>query len=237
MIAIIAILAGMLLPALTKAREQARTVNCVSNLKQLGLTVNQYLSYSKDMLNSSPSRGAVYSNSQWGKEISFVMDGGKFNKDVAPRYYFCPLTGSNKSKAANYSYTYGIYYSPETSTGSAFFKLTTSIWGNMDVVPSGLNVKRCKRPSAFPAFFDSVFTVNYATKSDRGLGCYYPMPNRIDRGMSFRHGDKAAMLYLDGHAGTSSARSFVGNMKNIDSNFKVRGSMWAADYATRITVE
>ena len=57
-IAIIAILAAMLLPALSAARERARSANCVSKLKQIGLGEFMYSGVNKDYV-ATPDAAAI----------------------------------------------------------------------------------------------------------------------------------------------------------------------------------
>ena len=61
-IAIIAILAAMLLPALSAARERARSANCVSKLKQIGLGEFMYSGVNKDYVACANSGVEFFTN-------------------------------------------------------------------------------------------------------------------------------------------------------------------------------
>ena len=61
-IAIILILISLLLPALKKAREKSYQVSCTSNLKQLSLAVNFYLTANNDVLFEDMTSNPEYYN-------------------------------------------------------------------------------------------------------------------------------------------------------------------------------
>ncbi len=98
-IAIIAILAAMLLPALSQAKESARRIQCSSDLRQLNLALRLYCEDYDDVL---PTRRA--SNRPWpGMLVDYYLDikllrcpsdapnpasnGGPTAADQAPRSY------------------------------------------------------------------------------------------------------------------------------------------------------
>ena len=86
-IAIIAILAAMLLPALSSAREQARRVACISNLKQIGYAL---MIYAQDWDRWFPPAGISASDARNGS--TWVNFGLLYSLGYIsnPRIFYCP---------------------------------------------------------------------------------------------------------------------------------------------------
>ena len=93
-VAIISILAAMLLPALQQAREKARQIVCMSNLKQCGLGLFMYI---QDYNDYHPTNEAGGGN----KLSNFLINGGYVKNS---KLFLCP---SASPKTYHHDYTYG----------------------------------------------------------------------------------------------------------------------------------
>ena len=132
-IAIIAILAAMLLPALSKARDKARTIYCLNNLKQLRLNMIMYEHDHNDLL--MPGTAGVY---YWGHilQLNGYFPGDNATAKIAefqcPSKKGLPLTYQNvtynyaRVDAAG-SYHYAINTMPHAIQGNSKMKAYSSL--------------------------------------------------------------------------------------------------------------
>jgi len=99
-IAILAILAAILFPVFAKAREKARQINCVSNLKQIGTAVQMYATDYDERLN--------YYQQPWGVAWYDVLD--PYTKNTQLRV--CPSKSDWNPSHATHKTGYGLNQTP-----------------------------------------------------------------------------------------------------------------------------
>ena len=119
-IAIIAILAAMLLPALSAARERARATACVNNLKQMGLTATMYRDDNREYIipvtnvDSAPGGGKTiwpnllaiyYTEVKSSGALPYYHDNLTWIMANKFQFYVCPSgesEGGDQSRSCNY---------------------------------------------------------------------------------------------------------------------------------------
>ncbi|MBQ6472690.1 MAG: prepilin-type N-terminal cleavage/methylation domain-containing protein [Victivallales bacterium] len=208
-IAIIAVLASMLLPALSKAREKARAIACVNNLKTVSFAFRLYGDDNNDFIvtqcathfdmtltteqsfgHDNNRRSSWYMLLNYGKQLNLWTGGETANGDF--RVLLCPSQPHTKKQAAllNYGNTdYGltnatVFVNPRTASSKQW--------------PRFLQVKS---PSAKWLICDSIgpdglgmYNLGIVTKtptSSNGMG----VPTD-------RHNNGCNMQFVDGHIET-----------------------------------
>ena len=130
-VAIIAILAAMLLPALSKARERAQTAACMNNLKQLGVA---FVMYSNDFGGKLPHRESTGGGPPgWSQFISPYM-GKKLSNIFGVSYMTCPVGKKLLTRTDGWVGTYGVnfpcvwYYSDPPFATSFIDKVPSDVF-------------------------------------------------------------------------------------------------------------
>ena len=186
-IAIIAILAAMLLPALAKAREKARNISCVSNLKQLLLGATMYAEANED--NLPPVQNTGYSEyvdlsttgDSWYGLINFYVTNTKT--------FECPAdtakSGATKG-SGNATTEFGLSYGMNgvsNATAAANYGTCAKVAPNLTVENPSITLMM----------------------GDAGVGCValYPYVGtaiEAENFLAYRHGDRFNANFFDGHA-------------------------------------
>lgn len=199
-IAIISILASLLLPALANAKSKATSIQCLSQLRQIGLCTAMYAEDNQDYLPRSTHSALAFGQMPWAFALGPYLAGRPLNKSDAAftnllkTVYRCP---ADRRQAEDWSYGKNVY--PELSQsetgGPTWHKLT-----------------RIPRPAA---------TVLYAEKAGGSMADHL-MAHFWTEGAKpevdqARHEYKSNYTYCDGHARRHRFEQTFSLPKNLDN--------------------
>lgn len=128
-IAIIAILAAMLLPALATAKEKSKRISCVSNLKQVGLSVHMYGNEFQEKVPSGRDNNGEWHSIRINRDTytNLVRYTGNFKIMDCPNYSF----GTQSRFSGTYGFLIGYNYLcdaklPSSNVNDPFFWRTST---------------------------------------------------------------------------------------------------------------
>ena len=227
-IAIIAILASMLLPALSKAREKARTISCLNNQKQCALATTIYASDNDgitlcailEVRNEANTNltwlgyRAVYSNfpeydyfeNQYKQYLHAKLMQGYYNSPIDE----CPDARNPHGAGTNQRWRHENAYAMPAFNHSygAMPGCYAIIADNADGDRNFMKLDLAKSgPAKAWLFADSMDNADPEKKRQR---TWLNQPNSDTNGkLAARHGQKGNMVFVDGHGETLSPQGMV----------------------------